>query len=534
MTKASGIQAFFYTLVLVAALSHFSIAQNKYRVYFKDKQTSFDPYSYFDQKAINRRIKIGINLLDSTDFPVNPNYLSTVLTLVDSARTPSRWLNNIAVFTSADKAAIIKTLPFVTYVEELKPFANPTKILLSKDFDSELTPRISKLLTVQINMFEGTEFAKKGLDGTGVRIAIFDAGFPTVNTSPVFKHIRDANHIIATYDFGRNNEFVYSYFSHGTNVMACIAGKLNCKNIGLAPEAEFLLARTENPGYEVYPEEENWLAAAEWADKNGADIINSSLGYTEDLYFKHQMDGRHSVIAKAATMAVKKGILVVNAAGNEGDGNWHIVASPGDADSVLTVGAISPYTGYHSNFSSYGPNKNKVLKPNICGPGTVATAGIYHMVETSGTSFASPMVAGFAACVLQQHKDWDNNRLFDELEKSASLYPYYDYAHGYGIPQANYFTDSLHAIPTPTFTVDLADSHLSVVLDSATFNAKQPEHERFLYYHIANIDGYLTKYYLIVAESTHPLTIDNLDSIVEPGDRIRIHYRGYTWESQPF
>lgn len=517
--------AYLLIILLVAGFSLSVKGQNKYRVYFKNKQTTFNPYTYFDQKAIDRRLKLGLPLTDSTDFPVNETYVDAVNALVDSSRIPSRWFNCMAVFTNPTQAAKISGLPFVAKVQKLDAWEN--RPLLSKGFDTTVSKNNLKLLGIQIDMMAGNSFIEKGIDGKGVRIAVFDAGFPTVDKSPVFKHLRDENKIIATYDFGRKNEFVYGYYSHGTMVLACVAGKINGKNIGLATGAEFLLARTENPGYEVYPEEENWLAAAEWADKNGADIINSSLGYTNDLYFKNQMDGRHSIIARAATMAVKKGILVVNAAGNEGDVDWKIVASPGDADSVLTVGAINPYTGYQSSFSSYGPNKNFKLKPNVSAAGTVATAGKYILIESSGTSFASPLVAGFAACALQLNKNWTNLDLYTNIEKSAKLYPYFDYAHGYGVPQATYFVDSAKTI-TPTFEVNIQNGDLMVEVDTLNFNPAWPEQERLLYYHVENSKGYLKKYYLIAVEESSPLTIKS-DEVL-PGEILRIHYRGYTYQ----
>jgi serine protease AprX len=525
----------YYTIVLIALLyPGFVSAQSKFRVYFKDKQTEFNPYTYFDAKAIDRRIKSGLSLHDSTDFPVNQSYVDKVSALADSTRPASRWLNCMSVFTDAKRADGIAKLPFVKLVQPLLPdYPQP---LASYDFDTTLKVNNLKLIDIQLDMLDGDKFKKEGIDGKGVRIAILDAGFPTVDKNPAFKHIRDDKRIIATYDFCKGLENVYSFNTHGTMVMACIGGKVNGKNIGLATGADFLLARTESPGYEIYSEEEYWLAAAEWADKNGADIINSSLGYTNDLYFKHQMDGHHSIIAKAATMAVKKGILVVNAAGNEGDGGWKIVASPADADSVLTVGGVDPYKQYHSSFSSYGPNRAMKLKPNVSAAGTVATMGTRSITEVSGTSFASPLTAGFAACAWQMNRDWKNTDLFDKIQQSGSLYPYFDYAHGYGIPQAVFFTDTKKMV-APTFTVSLptpatdsteANWSMNVKIDSLEFNQDWPLRDRLLFYHIQNTDGVLDRYYVVEVNELSPLNISS--SNLNKGDILRIHYRGYTFE----
>lgn len=525
----------YYTIVLIALLyPAFVGAQTKFRVYFKDKQTEFNPYEYFDNKAIDRRLKCGLPLNDSTDFPVNQSYINNVSALADSTRPASRWLNCMSVFTDSKRAGEIAKLPFVKQVQQLLPdYPQP---LAAYDFDTTIKVNSLKLLDIQLDMLEANKFKKKGIDGKGIRIAILDAGFPTVDKNPAFKHIRDDKRIIATYDFCKKRENVYDFNTHGTMVMACIGGRLNGQDIGLATGADFLLARTESPGYEIYSEEEYWLAAAEWADKNGADIINSSLGYTNDLYFKHQMDGHHSIIARAATMAVKKGILVVNAAGNEGGGGWKIVASPADADSVLTVGGVDPYKQYHSSFSSYGPNRNMKMKPNVSAAGTVATMGVKSIQEASGTSFASPLTAGFAACAWQMNRDWKNTDVFDKIQRSGSLYPYYDYAHGYGIPQASFFTDSTKIIE-PTFTVSIpapatdtsgGEWAFNVQVDSLAFNEDWPLRDRLMFYHIQNTNGVLNRYYVIEVEELNPLYIDPAD--LENGDIVRIHYRGYTFE----
>ena len=140
--------------------------------------------------------------------------------------------------------------------------------------------------------------------------------------------------------------------AHGTEVLACLAGRLAGRDtlsigpaLGLAPAATYLLARTESLASERYTEEEAWLRAAEWADQQGADIISSSLAYTEQRYFPEQMDGRHSLIGRAATLAARKGILVVSAAGNDGDDDWVRIGTPADADSVLAVGGLDPPRG---------------------------------------------------------------------------------------------------------------------------------------------------------------------------------------------
>ena len=78
------------------------------------------------------------------------------------------------------------------------------------------------------------------------------------------------------------------------------------------------------------------------------------------------MDGKTSLVARAANMAAAKGILVVNAAGNEGGDDWKFIGTPADADSVLSVGGVSPETNIHIPYSSFGPTSDKRMKPNVC------------------------------------------------------------------------------------------------------------------------------------------------------------------------
>jgi serine protease AprX len=161
---------------------------------------------------------------------------------------------------------------------------------------------------------------ERGYTGKGVRIAVFDAGFPLVDKHPSFEHIVRNNRIVDTYNFVNNSKNVFRSNNHGTHVLSCIAGMLDSIPMGCATDAEFLLAKTENAYVEIRTEEDHWIQSLEWADKMGADIINSSLGYTVQFYFRKDMDGQTSIITRAANTAFSKGILVVNSAGNEGAG----------------------------------------------------------------------------------------------------------------------------------------------------------------------------------------------------------------------
>jgi subtilisin family serine protease len=386
------------------------------------------------------------------------------------------------------------------------------------------------LLNFQTQRMQSDSFRINHLDGSGIRIAVFDAGFPGVDKHPAFKHLFDNKKIISTFDFFSRNENVYRHHWHGTATLSCIAGKMDSTEIGMATGAEFLLARVEKSLTEPFSEEENWLAAAEWADKQGVNIISSSLGYTYQRYFNYEMDGQKSLVARAANMAASKGILVVNAAGNDGSDSWHYIGTPADADSVLTVGGTDPETDLHVYFSSYGPTSTGKLKPNVCAVGTVIAARKNGYAESSGTSFSTPLVAGFAACAWQSHRQWSNMELFDAIEKSSHLYPYYDYAHGFGIPQAGWFINQ-KTEKEPTFDFLIVNNEIKVVLREQ-FSYPQEEAalgyrvKRNFFYKIEDKDGRMKKYTVLLADRKEMLHVFAED--FQTGDVMSVHFEGYT------
>jgi len=504
---------------------------NKYWVYLKDKKNvNFDPAVYFDKKTIERRLANNIPLVDSTDFPLNPEYFTTVKNIVDSVSHSTRWFNAMSVYATNNEIEEVSKLPFVKSVEQMEGTFFPAEYN-PKDWDTTVSSTLLNVMEKQTKRFGGDLFQKEGIDGKGIRIAIFDGGFPTVNTSPVFEQIRKEGRIIKTWDFTKNKEFVYGYIAHGTMVMSCIGGMINGKKIGLATGAEFLLARTEVRS-EPFSEEENWLAAVEWADKNGADIINSSLGYTYHRYFQNQMDGKTSLVVKAANLAAKKGMLVVNAAGNDGDNSWHVIGTPADADSALAIGGIDPFTDYHISFSSYGPTSDKRMKPNVCALGHVTAAGKGGLAAVDGTSFASPLVAGFAACAWQTNKALTNMQLFSEIEKSADLYPYFDYAHGYGVPQAYYFLqfakykleEDYKIVPSFDFVKE--NDTVRVIIKQEYFDIKYTGSQSYLYYNIQNADGTLKEYSVLSVSDNDVLNLGISD--FKKGQKLNVHLGNYT------
>ena len=510
--------------VIFICLVFNSFSQKQYAVFLKDKHgVTFNPFNYFDAKAIERRMVLEISLYDSTDFPVSEEYLSLISKKVIAIAGTSRWFNVVFVQANLTQILEIKSLPFVQGVEEL----NSTVEFCSTGDEIEVDSTQKEFLKNQTGHLQGELFRHAGFTGNGIRIAIFDGGFPGVDTHPAFEHIRKANKIIKTWDFTSDKENVYLANNHGTNVLSCISGLIDSIPIGLATDAEFLLARTE-VGSEPFSEEKNWLQAVEWADKNGAKIINSSLGYTDSRYFPWEMNGKKSLVSRAANLAASKGILVVNAAGNEGNNKWKKIITPADADSVLSIGGIDPNTYYHMNYSSFGPSADWRLKPNVSAFSHVIAASPNNIHEIDGTSFSSPLIAGFAACAWQSNLKLTNMQLFLEIEKSASLYPYYDYAHGYGIPQASYFlSNNIKEEKQPTVEINVTENAIAVKV--LLLPAKEIKN-KYLYYHIQDSRARLKKYSVIEVLQKDVLTLDPSD--FEKGDVLRIYYLGYMFEKQ--
>ena len=423
---------------------------------------------------------------------MRPDYLARVRAGVDTLTLISRWFNAVACRATPAQAAALRQLPGVVRVVAwpeaegvgdgqvaARPLGRPARLA-----SAGISANDYLLGRQQTAVLGRAALGQAGRTGRGIRIAVFDVGFNGVEVHPAFRVLRRERRIAATYDFLRNRADVFRGGSHGTEVLGCLAGRLPAAAdslhagpaLGLAPDATYLLARTESLTRERIGEEEAWLRAAEWADREGADIISSSLAYTEQRYFPEWMDGRHSLIARAANLAARKGLLVVSAAGNDGDNDWGRIGTPADADSALAVGGLDPATGLHVGFSSTGPSASRHLKPDVAAFGIVLTTtpGGYERLE--GTSFSAPLVAGFVACAWQQQRDTKAMDLFRQVRESAELYPYYDYAHGYGLPQAGYFLAKKAADKVvPTFDFVVHDTLVVVVLrGSATLPVARP------------------------------------------------------------
>tara|TARA_Y100000994_G_scaffold242400_1_gene239273 strand:+ start:3809 stop:5383 length:1575 start_codon:yes stop_codon:yes gene_type:complete len=412
-------------------------------IYFSDKACSTDINLSFE--SVERRSLQGIEF-DFYDIPVCDDYIKIINKYDLSIRHQSRWLNAVSVSVkSIDVIEQLKELNFVQEIKRVKTLKNSNKFNGSinlvnnniyRSFINSYGPSFN-----QINMLGGVDLHNQGFVGNGIVIAVFDAGFTQTETLPIFNNLWINNQIVDTYDFVNNDTNVFLGSIHGTMVLSTMGGYMPDSLIGTAPGATYMLFRTEDSSSETLVEEDNWAAAAEYADSVGAHIINSSLGYTilyDDTINSHSyndMDGNSTIITNAADLAASRGILVVNSAGNSGNNDWYYIGAPADGDSVLAVGAVNAI-GEVASFSSRGPSYDGRIKPNVCAQGVyTVVADVDSTVRlANGTSFSSPLIAGLAACLWQSDTSLTNMELIDVIQESAHLFDNSNDSLGYGIP----------------------------------------------------------------------------------------------------
>ena len=450
--------------ILFILLSIHSYAQ-KYAVYFRDKNDS--PYSvenpgqFLSQRALDRRERHNLDVV-TQDLPVNPQYVLILKGMGATVPFTSKWLNCALVSCSQTIINQIKTLSFVSHVVYISPgsysgksgeekiiskFSNKLekeenfKTVNSKDINEEY---LYGQGNGQINQINGIPVHKQGFTGNGILIAVLDAGFQNVSTMQVFNSIYAEERMVFTMDVVTPNGSVYASntSSHGTNVLSCMAACANNSFVGTAPKALYALIRTEDEETEYLIECYNWVVGMEAADSIGADIINTSLGYStfDDVsmnYTFSQMDGESTVASYAAKCAVERGIFVTVSQGNGNTywSQWPWVASPGDATHAATIGAVNA-NGNIASFSSLGPNALGQPKPNVLAKGVDATVystdGSISLAD--GTSFSSPIACGMYACLIQANPTLHPALLRDIVDKTGSRFPNHDNAYGYGIP----------------------------------------------------------------------------------------------------
>jgi len=434
---------------------------NRYIVKFKNK--SLTPYSlsapqnFLSDRAINRRTKYGL-LFDSTDLPITPAYIDSIrLSGNVTILNLSKWLNQISISTS-DPSALnkINNFPFVVQTIAIAPrlsfpLTRSKCINRANNVQLNSTHRINNINDYyqygvsnnQVKIHQNDFLHNHGFRGNGMQLALIDDGFYHYNSLPTFDSIRLSNHILDTWDFVDNEPSVSEDDAHGMECLSTIAANLPGVFVGTAPETSFYLFRSEDVNSEYPIEEHNLTSAAERADSAGADICSISLGYTtfDNPIFDHpysELNGHTTTSAQSVNLAAKKGLLMIIAAGNEGNSSWHFISTPADADSGFAVGAVDTL-GNVAYFSSYGPTSDGRIAPSVTSVGwnaVIANAFDGSPTFGNGTSFACPNLAGVATCLWQAFPEASNMDIIRILKASASNSNSPNNRIGFGIPNA--------------------------------------------------------------------------------------------------
>tara|TARA_B110000503_G_C7160474_1_gene419433 strand:+ start:768 stop:2453 length:1686 start_codon:yes stop_codon:yes gene_type:complete len=442
-------------LILATVTGKGLLAQNTnaYFIQFSDKVSESNIRATLSEKALERRTKFNLSI-DSYDMPVSANYISVILQdTTIRLRYALKWHNAIVVNCTKTSLHYLTDLPFVRAVK----FVGETQTLKSSEGPLFYAPRlVLKDATMKENGYTkedyGVSYAQNkqigvpylhrlGYTGKGIDVAVFDAGFKNLNAIPGFLKHQANDRLTFCYDVAQLDNLLTDADNHGTAVTSCLGAYQLGHYVGSAPLANLFLFRTEYGATESPLEELNWCKAAELSDSAGVDMITSSLGYFRfddtTLSYRHSdLDGFTSYISLGARIAVEKGILVLNSAGNEGDNLWRKIGTPADVATVLTIGAAG-IDNQVGRFSSQGYNAKGDIKPDVvaCGVLTYVGSPNGNYYQGYGTSYATPVAAGGVACLLQAFPGLTPLQINQLIRSTASQSQNPDSIMGYGVAQ---------------------------------------------------------------------------------------------------
>jgi hypothetical protein len=428
-------------------------AQQDAWVFFTNKEnveTSIaNPLTILTQRAIDRKERHNVQI-DERDVPVNETYISQIKIATGiTVFAKSKWFNAIHVRGSEDDINSLLDETFVDHIEfadrslngsrNAEAYQNKFEIEdVTEDFDYGNTFN-------QVDMIKVNTLHEANYTGEGMLVAVLDAGFPNVDTMGAFQRLRDNGDLLGGYDFvdREDNVFLFAGSTHGTKVLSTMAGFIQDEFVGTAPDASFMLFRTEDVTSENPVEESYWVEAAERADSLGVDVINTSLGYkgydnANYSYTSDDINGITAYITRGANMAAEKGILLVNSAGNSGASG---ILAPSDAAGIFTTAAVDA-DGNYASFSSQGSAIQPTQKPDVAtkGLGSAVIGPDNVIVSNNGTSFSSPILAGAITSLWQAVPNRTNQEIMQYVRESASQFDMPDFFLGYGIPN---FEDAL-------------------------------------------------------------------------------------------
>lgn len=438
-------------LLFTLLIFNLGFSQEDAWVYFNDKPDAAyylaNPLQMLTQRALDRRAAQGISLANS-DVPIAQTYIDQVTASTGiTVMAKSKWLNALHVRGTQANIQLLTNLSFVSQIQfadsnlnsrhssgksnELKPVNKQLEVLANFNYGGSSN---------QIEMLNGHLLHQQNYTGQGKMVAIMDAGFPGVDTASPFQRLRDNNLILGGYNFPDRNTSIYTRSSHGTSVLSCMAGFVDNQLVGTAPDAQYYLFITEDTNSENPVEESYWVEAVEMADSLGVDVINTSLGYfaydnPNYSYSYSDMNGIKSFAARGADIAFSKGMICVTSAGNSGNSSDPHIATPADAITTLTVGAVDASENYVS-FSSIGPSFDNRVKPDVCAKGYLASVSnaTGNIVNANGTSFSSPILAGMVTTFWSAVPNMTNAEIMQFVKESADIYANPTIYKGYGVP----------------------------------------------------------------------------------------------------
>jgi len=449
-----------YKTILIAVLFAFNLLpQEKHFIYFKDK--GFKPESTLNkssliykqavdqlsERAVERRIKnMGDEFITYEDIPVSDNYLTAIKDLGIEIIHELKWFNSVSVRMNDSQIEQVKSLSFVDKVVPVKSltFQKP----LVDDFNLYKYNSINNYgpSFTQLDLSDIPLVHSKGITGDDVVIGLLDTGYDWQ------RHISlNTRNVLAEYDFVFNDTITAnqtgdhpSQHDHGTLIFSIIGGYHDSTMIGAAFNSSYLLAKTEDIRSETRVEEDNYAAALIWMEGLGVDITSSSLGYSifdtpGESYTYNDMDGKTTIVTKAAELAFMRGVATFTSAGNEGNTPWFYITAPADGKNTIGVGAVNSLNQL-AGFSSRGPSSDGRIKPEVVAMGvgvygaSASTNNGYRFA--SGTSTSAPIASGVAALLLSIHRHLKNTQIRSILLESAdnSLNPNNEI--GYGLVSA--------------------------------------------------------------------------------------------------
>ena len=506
----------FYFCLLFLFVPSCAEAQNKYWVFFKDKpnaqftfnsrqptnenlQSMLVNAGVLTQRAINRRLKVlpPSEVISTDDYPVYTPYLDSLKSIGLVIDGTSRWFNAAVVIADSSHLVLAENFSFVSAIKRIVPYIGRLKPINPIPVFGKRLKKVSG--QPGDSSFYGPSYAQLelsgipqvhalGINGSGVLIGMLDAGF-RYETHDALKNIK----IVGEHDFIQNDSITENQAgdtpdqdSHGTSTLSLLGGYSPGNIVGAAYGADFMLAKTEliypDPGDVDYKsEEDHWIEGIEWMEARGVDVVSSSLGYnifvdsltgavdSAESYFwsRGEFNGRTALASIAATRAAELGVVVVDACGNEGNGNGIVgtMLIPADADSIIAAGAVG-VDSLLTYFSSTGPTNDGRIKPDLTADGEGNYVAVVPGPDTyayeSGTSFATPITAGVAALILSVRPDLTPMQVIDLLKSTAvrvndprnpqwtATYPNNFY--GWGIVNAWNAVRALGPVGTKNFT----------------------------------------------------------------------------------